>query len=170
MQHRFKAGLGLQKVLIAGTGELGRHVADRLLRHAEFGYKITGFIDDKNEDNQLGYRGLPLLGSLTDAEQILKQEHIDQLYVALPLDQHVNMLKLIEISNRECVDVKVTRLSSICNATRTTRRTRRHTTYQCQRRSAKRFQQRDQKSNRHWVLIGGSGPSFWTYGDNCRRY
>ena len=44
MQRRFKAGLGLQKVLIAGTGELGRHVADRLLRHAEFGYKITGFI------------------------------------------------------------------------------------------------------------------------------
>ena len=107
MRRRFKAGLGLRKVLIAGTGELGRHVADRFLRHAEFGYKITGFIDDTNDDNQLGYRGLPLLGSLADAERIIKEEHIDQLYVALPLDQHVNMLKLIEISNRECVDVKV---------------------------------------------------------------
>ena len=71
------------------------------------GTRLLDSSDDKNDDNQLGYRGLPLLGSLTDAEQILKQEHIDQLYVALPLDQHVNMLKLIEISNRECVDVKV---------------------------------------------------------------
>ena len=107
MRRRFKAGLGLRRVLIAGTGELGRHVADRFLRHAEFGYKIIGFIDETNDDSQFGYRGLPLLGSLLDAERLIKEERIDQLYVALPLDQHVNMLKLIEISNRECVDIKV---------------------------------------------------------------
>jgi len=107
MRRRFKAGLGLRKVLIAGTGELGRHVADRFLRNAEFGYQIIGFIDDTTDDNQLGYRGLPLLGSLNDAERILRTEQIDELYVALPLDQHVNMLRLIEFSNRECVDVKV---------------------------------------------------------------
>ena len=107
MRRRFKAGLGLRRVLIAGTGELGRHVADRFLRHSEFGYKIIGFIDETNDDSQFGYRGLPLLGSLLDAERLIKEERIDQLYVALPLDQHVNMLKLIEISNRECVDIKV---------------------------------------------------------------
>ena len=107
MRRRFKAGLGLRRVLIAGTGELGRHVADRFLRHSEFGYKIIGFIDETNTDSQFGYRGLPLLGSLLDAERLIKDERIDQLYVALPLDQHVNMLKLIEISNRECVDIKV---------------------------------------------------------------
>ena len=107
MRRRFKAGLGLRRVLIAGTGELGRPVADRFLRHSEFGYKIIGFIDETNDDSQFGYRGLPLLGSLLDAERLIKEERIDQLYVALPLDQHVNMLKLIEISNRECVDIKV---------------------------------------------------------------
>ena len=107
MHRRFKAGLGLRRVLIAGTGELGRHVADRFLRHSEFGYKIIGFINETNDDSQLGYRGLPLLGSLLDAERLIKEERIDQLYVALPLDQHVAMLKLIEISNRECVDIKV---------------------------------------------------------------
>ena len=107
MRRRFKAGLGLRRVLIAGTGELGRHVADRFLRHSEFGYKIIGFIDETNDDSQFGYRGIPLLGSLLDAERLIKDEGIDQLYVALPLDQHVNMLKLIEISNRECVDIKV---------------------------------------------------------------
>ena len=107
MRRRFKAGLGLRKVLIAGTGELGRHVADRFLRNEEFGYQVIGFIDNSTDDNQMGYRGLPFLGSLDDAETILKREQIDQLYVALPVDQHVNMLKLIELSNRECVDIKV---------------------------------------------------------------
>ena len=107
MRRRFKAGLGLRRVLIAGTGELARHVADRFLRHSEFGYKVIGFIDDTTDESQLGYRGLPLLGSLLDAERLIKEERIDQLYVALPLDQHVKMLKLIEISNREFVDIKV---------------------------------------------------------------
>ena len=107
MRRRFAAGIGLRRVLIAGTGELARHVADRFLRHAEFGYHATGFIDDVAADDHLGYRGLPLLGTLADAEDVVTRERIDQLYVALPLEQHVKMLGLIEVANRECIDVKV---------------------------------------------------------------
>ena len=107
MQRRFKAGIGLRRVLIAGTGDLARHVADRFLQHGEFGYQLVGFIDDTTDDDHLGYRGMPLLGTLAEAEDIITREHIDQLYVALPLDQHVKMLGLIEVANRECIDVKV---------------------------------------------------------------
>ncbi len=107
MERRFRKGIGLRRVLIAGTGDLARHVADRFLRNTEFGYRIAGFVDDAPGDDHLGYRGLPLLGTLADTEEIIRQEHIDQLYVALPLDQHVKMLGLVEIANRECIDVKV---------------------------------------------------------------
>ena len=108
MRRRFAAGIGLRRVLIAGTGELARHVADRFLLHAELGYHVTGFLDDDVADgDHLGYRGLPLLGTLTDAGDVVKRERIDQLYVALPLDRHVKMLGLIEVANRECIDVKV---------------------------------------------------------------
>src|SRR4029453_17596090 len=57
--------------------------------------------------DHLGYRGLPLLGTLSDAPEIIRQENIDHLYVALPLDEHVKMLDLIESTSREMVDVKV---------------------------------------------------------------
>lgn len=107
MRRRFAAGIGLRRVLIAGTGELARHVADSFLRHAEFGYRIAGFVDDVAADDHVGYRGLPLLGTLADAEDVVTRERIDQLYVALPLEQHVKMLGLIEVANRECIDVKV---------------------------------------------------------------
>jgi Undecaprenyl-phosphate glucose phosphotransferase len=109
MRRRFAAGIGLRRVLIAGTGELARHVADRFLRHAEFGYHVTGFLDDDVAagGDHLGYRGLPLLGTLADAGDVVTREHIDQLYVALPLDRHVKMLGLIEVANRECIDIKV---------------------------------------------------------------
>ena len=107
MRRRFAAGAGLRRVLIAGTGELARHVVDSFLRHAEFGYRVVGFIDDAAADDHLGYRGLPLLGKLADARDVVTRERIDELYVALPLEQHVTMLRLIEVANRECVDVKV---------------------------------------------------------------
>ena len=107
MRRRFAAGIGLRRVLIAGTGELARHLADSFLRHAEFGYRVTGFIDDVAADDHLGYRGLPLLGTLSDAQDVVTRERIDQMYVALPLEQHGKMLGLIEVANRECVDVKV---------------------------------------------------------------
>ena len=107
MQRRFRAGLGLKRVLVAGTGDLARHVADRLLEHAEFGYQLVGFVDDSASKDTLGYRGLPLFGPLDDTEETIQRERIDQLYVALPLEQHVKMLRLIEVANRECIDIKV---------------------------------------------------------------
>lgn len=107
MRRRFTAGVGLRRVLVAGTGELARQVADSFLRHAEFGYRVAGFIDDADAADHVGYRGLPLLGALADAQDVVARERIDELYVALPLERHVAMLRLIEVANRECIDVKV---------------------------------------------------------------
>jgi Undecaprenyl-phosphate glucose phosphotransferase len=107
LERRWRAGIGLKRILIAGSGELGRLVADRILEHRELGYQIVGFVDDKAAGDHLGYRGLPLLGTIEEASDISVREAIDHLYVALPPDQHVQMLQLIENTSRECVDVKV---------------------------------------------------------------
>ena len=106
-ERRWRAGLGLKRVLIAGSGELGRLVADKIIEHRELGYQIVGFVDDRAEGDHLGYRGLPLLGTIEDAAQIALRESIDHLYVALPPDQHLRMIDLIESTSRECIDVKV---------------------------------------------------------------
>jgi Undecaprenyl-phosphate glucose phosphotransferase len=107
LERRWRAGIGLKRILIAGSGELGRLVADRILEHRELGYQIVGFVDDKASGDHLGYRGLPLLGTIDDTADISTREGIDQLYVALPPEQHVQMLRLIESTSREFVDVKV---------------------------------------------------------------
>ncbi|MDO8679813.1 MAG: undecaprenyl-phosphate glucose phosphotransferase [Acidobacteriota bacterium] len=107
LERRWMAGVGLRKVLIAGAGDLGRIVADRMLEHRELGYQIVGFVDDKAGGDHLGYRGLPLLGSLSEAAAIVANEKIDHLYVALPLEEHMKLLDLVESTSREGVDVKV---------------------------------------------------------------
>jgi Undecaprenyl-phosphate glucose phosphotransferase len=107
LERRWRAGIGLKRILIAGAGDLGRLVADKVLEHRELGYHIVGFVDDRAGGDFLGHRGLPLLGTLEDAGEIAQREGVDHLYVALPAEDHVKMLQLLETVGRECIDVKV---------------------------------------------------------------
>jgi Undecaprenyl-phosphate glucose phosphotransferase len=107
LERRWAAGIGLRRIVIAGAGELGRMVADKVLEHRELGYQIAGFVDDRAGGDHLGYRGLPLLGRLNEAADIVRRERVDHLYVALPLEEHMKLLDLVESTSREGVDVKV---------------------------------------------------------------
>ncbi len=107
LEHRWRAGIGLKRVLIAGAGDLGRMLADRVLQHRELGYQVVGFIDDRAGGDHLGYRGLPLLGKLADVAEVAQAERVDHLYVALPIEEHSKLLELMDIASREYIDVKV---------------------------------------------------------------
>jgi len=107
LERRWRAGIGLKRVLIAGAGDLGRMVADRILQHRELGYQVVGFLDDRAGGDHIGYRGLPLLGPLSDAAEVAQRERIDHLYVALPLEDHAKLLDLMAVTSREFLDIKV---------------------------------------------------------------
>jgi Undecaprenyl-phosphate glucose phosphotransferase len=107
LERRWRAGIGLKRVLIVGAGDLGRMVADKVIEHRELGFKVIGFLDDRAGGDHIGYRGLPLLGVLDEADDIIRRERIDHVYVALPLEEHVKMLGIVEATNREGVDVHV---------------------------------------------------------------
>jgi len=106
-KRRWRAGRGLRRVLIVGAGDLGRMVADRLLEHDDLGLRLIGFVDEQASVDSIGYRGLPLLGTVGDAPEVAVREAIDIIYVALPLEEHVKMLGVVEFASRECIDVHV---------------------------------------------------------------
>ena len=106
--RRWRAGIGLKRVLVVGSGDLGRMVADRLLDHSELGFKLVGFMDDQAAvSDTIGYRGLPVLGPISDTPQVCQNEQVDDIYVALPLDQHLKMLGVVEFASRECINLHV---------------------------------------------------------------
>jgi Undecaprenyl-phosphate glucose phosphotransferase len=106
--RRWRAGIGLKRVLVVGSGDLGRMVADRILDHSELGFKLVGFIDDQAAmSDTIGYRGLPVLGPIADIRQVCQTEQVDDIYVALPLDQHLKMLGVVEFASRECINLHV---------------------------------------------------------------
>ena len=104
MERQWAAGQNLQRVLVAGAGPLGRTVAEALSGHRELGYRVVGFLDDETRSS---LPEGPLLGRLDQAMQVVRDQQIDQIYVALPLEEHARLVTLIKATTNECVDLKV---------------------------------------------------------------
>jgi Undecaprenyl-phosphate glucose phosphotransferase len=104
-ERRWRAGYNVRNVLVAGAGELGRTVAETIMAHRELGYRVVGFIDDAGAG--VGPGGLPILGTLDQAMEVAAAQGVDQLYAALPLEQHAKLLRLIKCVGNECIDIKV---------------------------------------------------------------
>jgi Undecaprenyl-phosphate glucose phosphotransferase len=103
-ERRWAAGYNVKRVAIAGAGELGRHVAETILAHRELGYRVVGFLDDAWEGEVAGLR---VLGRLDEAAAVCQAQALDQMYVALPLEDHAKIVGLIKSLGTECLDVKV---------------------------------------------------------------
>src|SRR5262249_10662058 len=91
---------------VAGAGELGQQVAETILAHRELGFRLVGFVDDVAPlVKERG--GVPVLGTLEQATQVAAAHRADQLYVALPLEEHGKLVRLIKNVSNECLDIKV---------------------------------------------------------------
>ena len=104
LQRMWAAGYNVKRVLIAGAGELGRHVAETIQGHRELGYRLVGFVDDAPRP---AAAAAPVLGDLSQTMDVASAHGVDQLYIALPLEEHDKLLKLIKSVRNECVDIKV---------------------------------------------------------------
>ena len=104
-ERQWAAGENLTRVLVAGTGELGRSVAETLLQHRRLGYRVVGFLGEGPQAT--GHAGLPVVGSIDAAREAVERSQADQVYVALPLEDHARLVPLVQGLSNECVDLKV---------------------------------------------------------------
>jgi Undecaprenyl-phosphate glucose phosphotransferase len=104
-ERQWAAGENLTRVLVAGTGELGRTVAETLLAHRRLGYRVVGFLGEGQ--GATGHAGLPVVGTIAAAREAVESSEVDQVYVALPLEEHARLVPLVQGLSNECVDLKV---------------------------------------------------------------
>jgi Undecaprenyl-phosphate glucose phosphotransferase len=93
VERRYRAGRSLDRVLIAGSGELARAVVERIAGHAELGFRIVGYLQN-GEESLLG--PLPCLGRVEDAERVVREHEIDHVFVALPHASSEAMMTLLD--------------------------------------------------------------------------
>ena len=119
-----RSGGNLQRVLVVGAGELGRKVVERLNLHKEYGFSIVGFLDDDPGRQQRSIQGVPVLGTTRELEQVIEEENVDQVMIALPLEAHYRTVQLVR---RAGLLVRRYRFRPVCavRGSKITRRNRR---------------------------------------------
>jgi exopolysaccharide biosynthesis polyprenyl glycosylphosphotransferase len=123
-----RRGVGIARVAIIGTGEMGAHVARKLAVHPELGFELAGFIADDVVDD--GARltaaaraaanessdasavpaapppSAPVLGRLADTPALVEAHALDRLIVALPLASHHRILEIVAACDRLPVEIQ----------------------------------------------------------------
>lgn len=97
----------LQRILVIGAGKLGLEITQKLLAHRDIGLEVVGYLDDDPGKSGRSFHGVPVLGTLKDVDRVLAERKVEQVFVALPLEAHKKMMRVLQSVGGECVEVKL---------------------------------------------------------------
>ena len=80
-----RKGKNIRKALVIGAGRTGVLIDQYFADTPDLGYKIIGFMDDNKKEDKLQQR---ILGPISSIGDILKEEEIDEVFIALPTHLH----------------------------------------------------------------------------------
>jgi len=93
---RLLAVEGMRKVaVIAGAGELGRKLGERL-NDPMLGIRFAGFFDDRAAGRVQGVPEAQNLGGLSRLADYARANRVDVIYIALPMASQPRILRLLE--------------------------------------------------------------------------
>ena len=88
---------GLQRIaVVAGAGDLGARLAERIRTTPILGIRCAGFFDDRGMERTQGVDPGECLGSLADLADYVKKHRVDLIYVTLPMASQPRIFKLLD--------------------------------------------------------------------------
>lgn len=102
-----RKGYNLRYALIVGEGDLAQKLLQSFHTHPELGINAIGFLSESKETVGQIISGLKVIGTHEELHEVLKQEGIDQVYIALPFHQHEKITHILTSLKNELVDIKV---------------------------------------------------------------
>lgn len=108
IQSRLRArGIGIQRTLVIGPGDVGRSVLRTLIARKELGYHPVGFLDDDPALGSVDLGRVKGLGSIDNLETVLRHKQVDHVVITIPWSFHDRIVKLIQVCRRNRIDVSV---------------------------------------------------------------
>jgi exopolysaccharide biosynthesis polyprenyl glycosylphosphotransferase len=101
----YRRGWGELRVLIVGAGEAGHMIFEKIRGSPNLGYRPVAFLDD----DLVGERvlGLPVIGRPDQLGDIVHDDHIDEVIIALPEASHQELLSILSRCEDGRVSIKV---------------------------------------------------------------
>jgi exopolysaccharide biosynthesis polyprenyl glycosylphosphotransferase len=102
-----RKGIGVQRTLIVGAGDVGQAVLRTMLARKELGYVPVGYLDDNPDRGSTDIGRVRGLGPIDALEEMIKREHVDLVVITLKWSHHDRILKLVQLCQRYRVEARV---------------------------------------------------------------
>jgi len=96
-------GIGVDRILIVGAGEVGRALMRNIVAQPNMGYQILGFLDDDPERGTTDIGRFSALGATANLPRLLRDMFVDEVIVALPWSVREKIVSIME----QCQAAKV---------------------------------------------------------------
>jgi exopolysaccharide biosynthesis polyprenyl glycosylphosphotransferase len=112
-------GIGVERVLLVGAGEVGRAVLSSIIARPDLGYVPIGYLDDNPQRGQVDMGRVRGLGGLENLSPLLDQRAADLVIVALPWDARQRIMEIVarceqrEIASRVVPDLFQLNMSQV---------------------------------------------------------
>jgi Undecaprenyl-phosphate glucose phosphotransferase len=94
---RVMSAEGVQRVaVIAGEGELGRELAERIKSAPFLGIRFAGYFDDRSPERLGAAKPDEVLGGLAELAEYAKTHRVDLIYITLPMASQPRIYRLLE--------------------------------------------------------------------------
>lgn len=102
-----RRGFNVKSILVVGAGDLGERVLTTIQEHRELGFRVEGLLTRRPEKVGTHIRGVEVLGGITQIDEVLDKHSIDQVIIALPIEEGALIKPLMERLAERTVDVKI---------------------------------------------------------------
>ncbi len=106
LQELRRRGYNIRYMLIVGTGKVASDIVSRVRLRRELGIQLLGCLS-KDGTEKKGPGGVPMMGSYSDLSEVLRSWDIDQVVVALPLEDNPILPDIMHTLRDSTVDVKI---------------------------------------------------------------
>ena len=97
-----KSGFNMKHILIVGYSRAAESYIDRIRMFPQWGFDILGILDD-NVEMGLNYNEAIVFGRTSDLEKILAENSLDEIVIALNLDEYGKLADLVKICEKSGV-------------------------------------------------------------------
>jgi putative colanic acid biosynthesis UDP-glucose lipid carrier transferase len=85
-----------ERVVVVGVNHQGLELVRRMLASPYQNVRFLGFFDDRGRDRVQEGDDYPLLGSIADLPNYMKQNHVNTIYLSLPMASQPRILNLLD--------------------------------------------------------------------------
>ncbi|MBR5509562.1 MAG: undecaprenyl-phosphate glucose phosphotransferase [Lachnospiraceae bacterium] len=100
-----KSGFNLRHIIFVGYSSAAEEFIDRIKGNPQWGYKISGILDD-NKEIGYTYKNVPVLGTTEELEQILENNRLDEIALTLGLQEYYKLKRVVAICEKSGVHTK----------------------------------------------------------------